>query len=323
MNIRKIAELSGCSASTVSRVLSGKTSNISISEQTKQKIMEVCHECDYEPSIHAARFFSNKSHTIGFLTPAGERLEDDNLARMISAIYAELPGLGYRLLPLAINRDFVANKEYLRLFRRKEIDGLMIWGVPDNSAWVDELAAKKLPFVLLSNRCKKYPAVSCDDAGGIRSMISHCKAQGAKSFAFLSVGSGDCCERRKLAFCGAIPGGDKNVIHGGISIADGEKATVQVIRMRPDAVICGNDRLAIGLIKGLSAAGLKVPENIMVTGADNIELSEYCMVPLTTFDQKAAECGSKALEILGKHLRDGNNLESVIIKPEIHVRDSA
>ncbi len=323
MNIRNIAELAGCSPSTVSRVLAGKNSSIQISAETRDKILEVCREQDYEPSIHASRFFSNKSGTIGFMTPAGEKLEDDNLARVMSTVYASLPGLGYRMLPLAMNSEFVSGKEYLRLFRRKEIDALMIWGVADNATWVDELAAKELPFVLLTNRYKNHLSVSCDDAYGIQQMISHCKARGAKSFAFISVCSGDCCERRQKAFCDAVSGGNKQVIPGGMYVEDGERVAAQVIRKRPDAVICGNDRLAIGLIKGLLAAGLRVPDDILVTGADNIELAEYCRVPLTTFDQMAANCAGKALELIMKRLKSGKNPQSAIIKPQLCIRDSA
>lgn len=323
MNIRNIAELAGCSPSTVSRVLAGKSSSILISAETKEKILAVCREHDYEPSIHASRFFSNKSGTIGFLTPAGEKLEDDNLARVMSTVYAELPGLGYRMLPLAMNSEFVSGQEYLRLFRRKEIDALMIWGVADNAVWIDELAARELPFILLTNRYKNHLSVSCDDVFGIKHMISHCQSRGAKSFVYVSVGSGDCCERRRQAFCDAVPNGSRQIISGGVSVEDGEKAAAQVISKRPDAVICGNDRLAIGLIKGLLAAGLKVPDDILVTGADNIELAEYCGVPLTTFDQMATSCARKALELLMKRLKSGRNPQSAIIKPQICIRDSA
>ena len=129
MNIRNIAELAGCSPSTVSRVLAGKSSSIQISAETREKILAVCREQDYEPSIHASRFFSNKSGAIGFITPAGEKLEDDNLARVMSAVYAGLPDLGYRMLPLVMNSEFVAGKEYLRLFRRKEMVTLRLFTV--------------------------------------------------------------------------------------------------------------------------------------------------------------------------------------------------
>ena len=67
LNIRRIAELAKCSPSTVSRVLSGRKTNIPISEETRLRVLEVCRKLDYQPSIHALRFFSRQAGVIGFL----------------------------------------------------------------------------------------------------------------------------------------------------------------------------------------------------------------------------------------------------------------
>ena len=82
LNIRRIAELAKCSPSTVSRVLSGRKTNIPISEETRQRVLEVCHKLDYQPSIHALRFFSRQAGVIGFLKASGEMTDDDNLPNL-------------------------------------------------------------------------------------------------------------------------------------------------------------------------------------------------------------------------------------------------
>lgn len=321
MTIREIAELSGCSASTVSRVLSSKKCSIPISKKTKDKILAVCKEHDYMPNINASRFFSKQSKVIGFLIPPSSSLVDDNLTRGMSAIYETLNCDSYRIFPLTLDEDFIERQEYLNLFKRCEIDALIIWGVDENCAWIDELAANKMPFVLLSNRDKEYPVVYCDDSVGIRQLVEYCRSKGAKSFAYLTIGSGDCCLRRRTEFLKQLP--DGKLIAGGLTIKDGENAAAEVLRQKPDAVICGNDRSAIGLQKALLASGVKVPEDIMITGADNIELAEYCPVPLTTYDQMASKCGELCAKMILDFLQKQKPLKTITVKPEMHIRDSA
>lgn len=321
MTIREIAELSGCSPSTVSRVLSSKKCSIPISKKTRDKILAVCKEHDYMPNINASRFFSKQSKVIGFLIPPSSSLGDDNLTRVMSAVYETLNYDSYRIFPITLDEKFINNKEYLNIFKRCEIDALIVWGIDKDYAWIDELAANKMPFLLITNCYKDYPTIYCDDAVGIKQLVQHCRAKGAKSFAYLTIGGGDCCLRRRAEFLKLIP--DGKLITGGLNIIDGEKAAAEVLRQRPDALICGNDRSAIGVQKALLAAGLKVPDDIIVTGADNIELSEYCPVPLTTYDQMAYKCGELCAKMILNFLQKQKPLMTVTVKPEIHIRDSA
>jgi LacI family transcriptional regulator len=323
LNIRKIAELAGCSASTVSRVLSQKKTSIKISEKTREKIYSVCRKLDYHPSIHASRLFSNISKVIGFLTPDWISLEDDNLARSMSAAYTHLTNAGYRMLPLSYNDTFFEQQEHLNLFKRREVDALIIWGIHDRTDWLDELAAANNPFILLTNRCKDFPAVTCDNYSGTRQLTEHCLANNAKKFLFITAAEGDCSLEREKAFFDVLTGKDAQIIKGGMTVEAGLSAVKHILNIRPNAIICGNDRLAIGVEQGLEQAGIRIPRDMMVAGADNIELSKYCRVPLTTFDQMAHECAAKAVKILLERLNDKKPLHSALIAPEIIIRESA
>jgi LacI family sucrose operon transcriptional repressor len=320
MTIRDIAELAGCSPSTVSRVLSGKKCSIPISKSTREKILAVCKEHDYMPNINASRFFSKESKIIGLLIPSGESLIDDNLARGMSAIYDTLNENSYRMLPLTLDKKFIGDEEYLNLFKRREIDALIIWGAWGDCFWIDKLAENKMPFILLTNRYKDYPAVYCNDTG-IGELVDYCRNKGAESFVYVKISAGDCCLRRRTEFLNYVSEGI--LLDGGLSIEDGRKTMNEVLRLKPDAVICGNDRTAIGIEKSLLAAGVKVPDDIMITGADNIELAEYCPVPLTTYDQMAYKCGEICTNMILDFLRKNKPLKSVSVNPEMHFRDSA
>lgn len=321
ITIREIAEISGCSPSTVSRVLSNKKCSIPISAGTREKILKVCREYDYIPDINASRFFSRQSKIIGFLIPSSESLLDDNLARGISAVYDTAHRNSYRIMPITLDEKFTAEQEYLNLFKRHEIDALIVWGACDDCDWIDELAANRMPFILLTNRRHRHPAVFCDDGIGIKQLMEHCRAKGAKTFAYVTVGTSDCCLRREAEFRKQAP--DGTVIAGGVKIRAGEEIAKEILRRRPDAVICGNDRSAIGLEKALLSAGWKIPDDILVTGADNIELAEYGPVALTTYDQMAYQCGKLCTRMLLESLQTGKILSSASVTPKLCLRDSA
>lgn len=324
LNIRKIAELAGCSPSTVSRVLSGKSDNIHISEMTRKRIMAICQEHEYMPSIHAARFFSRESKVIGFIIPADISLEDDNLARCMNALYLSLRQTGYRFLPVVYDKEFINNKGHINLFMQKEIDAAIIWGARPDPTWLEQLREREMPFMLLSNRNGDFPAVTCDNAAGIRAMLAHCRSKGATRFACVSLPESDIALQRLEGFCSAIGNSEHQIFQSpGISIESAGVLVPDILAYRPDAVICCNDRIAIGVENGLRAAGLKVPDDVLLTGADNIELSDYCPVPLTTFDQMARVCAGVCADQILAHLQKKQALNSVTIAPEIIIRTSA
>ncbi len=322
VNIRRIAELSGTSASTVSRVLSGKDTDIKISAETRDRIMTVCRELDYQPSIHASRLFSRQSKVIGFLPARNLFIEDDNLARSMSGVYSRLHLAGYRCMPVVYDDNFVSGKEYLNLFKRQEIDALVIWGADESYTWLEELHSEKHPFMLLANRFMSYPSVTCDQKSGITAMVKHCQEQGARKLVYVNMGTGDSCQQRREGFLEAVCDDEAHIVTGGIGIEDGLNAVNEILNLNPDAVICGNDRLAVGVEQGLIAAGKRIPEDIMITGGDNIELGIYCPVALTTFDQMSRHCAEIGVDILLNHLKRRMPLRSEVIPSEIYIRRS-
>lgn len=322
INIRHIAELAGTSPSTVSRVLSGKKSGITISDETRKKILKVCRKLDYQPSIHASRFFSGQSRIIGFLPSKETFVEDDNMARAMAGVYAGLHKAGYRCMPIVYDDEFVSSGEYLNLFKRLEVDALIVWGADEFYAWLDELADDKYPFMLLANRYKDYPAVTCDQQAGIAALVEHCRSRGAKKLVYITIGEGDSCRQRRDGFASSTSGCETHIVEGGREIADGYRAAAAIMNLKPDAVICGNDRLAVGVEQALLEKGLKIPGDILLTGGDNIELGQYCPVPLTTFDQMSAKCAERSIEILLDHLENEQTLLSEVIPPEIIIRQS-
>ena len=315
VNIRKIAELAECSPSTVSRVLAGRAGTIRISEATRERIKRVCAELDYQPSIHASRLFSGHSGVIGFLTAGKFMLEDDNLAKSFFHVCSELFRYGCRCLPLIDDKAFRENREYLNIFKRNEIDGLLVWGAREGDPFLEELRRAGYPFLLITNKVEGYPSVYSEQKAAVRELTVSCIRLGAKRLAGLMSSEGFSYRQRKEGFLEAAESWEAKLFplstDSGNVLENAYRAAPEILAWSPDAVICANDEAAVGIEKYCIEHGIRIPEDLLLTGGDNIKLSEYCQIPLTTFDQMAAECAACAVEILMKHLRNGSPLLSV------------
>jgi LacI family transcriptional regulator len=102
------------------------------------------------------------------------------------------------------------------------------------------------------------------------------------------------------------------------------KKLLAAVTPAPDGVFCYNDPVAIGAMKALREAGLRVPEDVAVVGAGNVHYSDALAVPLTTIDQKTCEIGARAAELLLEQIGSSRPVrpETVLIVPELVARKS-
>lgn len=127
-----------------------------------------------------------------------------------------------------------------------------------------------------------------------------------------------------LAQAGLPTPRDSDSIRGDFSTRSGVEAAPKIIAMdpRPTAVFCDNDEMAIGIIHGLTTAGLKVPDDISVMGFDNIEMSGFCLPPLTTIRQYRTRLGRRAAECLLARMQGDTATENAVLDVELMVRAS-
>ena len=323
MNIKQIAEIVGYSSSTVSRVLSDKDGNVPISQTTKDKILKACKEYGYKPNVHASRFFSKRAQNIGVLMPQALYLSDRNLSRFLDGAYRAIDANNYRMTVFSASKKFIKEKNHLNIFKTKEVDGLLIWGCCEQDKFIDELKAENYPFILGNNRRENYPAVICDDFDGMTQLVAHCQKKGCKRFTYISAGNYDASHRRREGFIQATQ-------EKATKLMDFERDHVfnaddisAIMQFKPDVIMCLNDITAYNITNQLKKKNFSIPQDLLVTGADNTEFSHMVTPTITTYDQMAEACGKKAVEILIDHLDNGKPLKSITIKPKLEVRDSA
>ena len=123
--------------------------------------------------------------------------------------------------------------------------------------------------------------------------------------------NGDSYRQRLAGFLEAAEPFSPQVFFGeDLILSDVTALADAALNSNPDAVICANDEAALAVEMRCMERGIRIPEDLLLTGGDNIRLSEYCPVPITTFDQMAAQCASLCADMMVAHPKDCMPLET-------------
>ncbi len=212
------------------------------------------------------------------------------------------------------------------------VDGLIIMGIEPDPAVTKRLQRRHIPAVLLDRASTAFTSVTVDDEAGGRMLAQHMIGRGARSFAFVSppppdiehVTSG---ELRVRGFQAAIRDAGLPEVTWLIaedSVEGGREAVSDVLALptRPDAVFAVHDRLAAGLLGGLTDAGVRVPEDILLAGYDDSDVAGAMGV--TTVRQPFESSGWAAARALLQTLAEpGATVQQISLRPELVVRRTA
>jgi LacI family transcriptional regulator len=222
---------------------------------------------------------------------------------------------------------------YLDLFHRHRLDGVLLAPIGDDISALDRFAARGVPAVLVdrADALGRHSSVSLDDVKGGHLAASHLLAGGARHVVFIGGPQSIAQMRDRLTGCERAVGdaGRKLTVVRTmtLSIELGRQIGADLARLsldaRPDAVVCGNDQLAFGLMQSVLEAGLTIPGDMAVIGYDDIEFASVSMIPLTSIRQPGREMGRRAAELLLRHLSGPTGyIQSVRYEPELIPRKS-
>lgn len=226
--------------------------------------------------------------------------------------------------------------ELLSMLAAQHVRGVLLapTAPEENAARYVDLP-KGLPVVLLDfDGGTTHCSVSVDNVAGGALAVRHLISLGHERIAFIG-GSASLRQfaqraigaRMAMTEAGIDP--DTNLIEvssSGIGIRDGQRAVELLLETTlPEAIFCGNDMLAFGVYRGLTAAGIRVPEDVALVGYDDIDFAQNWVVPLTSVRQPIDDLGNTAAELLIEHsARDEAHVHrQVVLQPELVVRRSS
>ncbi|MFE2041346.1 LacI family DNA-binding transcriptional regulator [Streptomyces sp. NPDC059477] len=291
----EVAARAGVSVTTVSHVLSGRRP---VAERTRARVLAVIEELGYQPNSLAQGLRTRRTMTVGLLVPD---LTNPFYPMVLRGLDDVLVPVGYRVV--ACNTDGVREQEaaFLRDMAGRSVDGAVI-------------AAFQLPRKDLLDHRRTMPVVRLgggyfdadlgdlvrsDDEGGMAQAVRYLLEQGRQRVAYIGgrrhTGPSDLREtgyRRALAEADRVIDEDL-VLRGGFTRDAGREAAEILLARdaRPDAIACANDLIAIGVLDAARKLGLRVPEELAVTGYDDIDAAFLVTPALTTVVNPAREVG--------------------------------
>lgn len=307
VTIKDIARVADVSPSTVSRVIDG---NPRISGETSEKVKKVMQQLDYHPNMLARSLARRNTKIVGTLMPGTREnaFRHPFFPEILRGVTSQAYRSGYSILvsSAATERD---EKKIIWDFAKSGIaEGLILMTSRHNDTVIRGLTEMSFPFVLVGNP-EGYSGITWVDNDNVdagRRLTEHLIAQGCRSVAFLGLSEEylvvrDRFEgyRRALAAHG-LPYDAELVVRGAFMSGRGGEMTRDLLAKgkRFTGVIAADDYMAFDAIRELNRAGLRVPEDVLVAGFNNIPMSEYLSPALTSVDINAYELGRKAFQLI-------------------------
>ncbi|MBX5478835.1 MAG: LacI family DNA-binding transcriptional regulator [Pyrinomonas methylaliphatogenes] len=323
-----IAAALGVSKMTVSRAI---RNHPSVNPETRERVLEMARRMNYRPNQHARALATNRSYLIGFIAPD---LMHSYFAEIAKAVEAVVRPAGYEILICNTEED--AEKEIAEVEAlRHRTDGLIIASalppqrVKEYRRWIREGAK----IVLIDRRFQnlKCTAVITDDVRVGSMATEHLIALGHRRIGHLRGPAVSTAEERFLGYRQALAKhrirfDEKLVRACGFFEDQGYEAMRAWIEEGdlPSAIFATNDPVAIGAMRALEEAGIRVPDDISLVGAGDIRYADLLRVPLTTVSWARTEMGRQAAQLLIEMFEDGVGLKQreVRVEPRLIVRQS-
>jgi DNA-binding LacI/PurR family transcriptional regulator len=333
ITIKDIAKQAGVAHTTVSRALRGSPL---IPPETTERIRQIAAELGYRPSAAARSLKTSRSQVLGVVVSS---LDDPFFSEILQGIESVAQECGYSLFVAASQHDPQREQKIVQAMVEHRADGVIICSTPFSAEQARQLLEYGRPIVVVNNQSAEDYRYSIyhDDVDGSRQITRHLIDLGHRRIAYLgNAASGRTSLDRlsgfqqEMAAAGLTIPAEYIFQAAGGGAADGLAAVGHFLALpeRPTALVCFNDMMAVGVLKGLQQAGLRLPEDCSVTGFDNITFSAYTQPALTTFDQPKRFIGAEAarlvLGLLQSPASDETSTEPEIrlLKGQLLVRES-
>ena len=330
MTIRDVARLAEVHPGTVSRALNVQTRAL-VNPETAERVLRVAEELGYRPNPIARGLKTNRSYTVGVLIPD---LTNPLFPPIMRGIEDGLGEAGYTSLIVNTASDPDRERLQMETLRARQVDGFIAATARLDTELLAEMAAGGAPMVLVNRSLEdgSLPAVTVNDRQGIALAVDHVVALGHERVGHLAgpqnVSTG---HRRHLGFREAMARHGLDAPASQISFSpaftetDGARACAKLLDGSPEvtAIVAANDRLAMGCYDALEAHGLHCPEDVSITGFNDMPFIDRLRPPLTSVRVPQREIGIVAAELLLEQLSDESpSHEEILLEASLVIRGS-
>jgi LacI family transcriptional regulator len=301
--MKSIARDLGVSVVTVSKVLHNHSD---ISPGTRKRVLRRMKEVNYQPNLAARALSTGKTGLVGLIVPD---LVHPFFAQVAKGISARFSSRGYSLIIASSEEDPQLERREIDQMIGRRVDAIILASVESDLCSLQKLKEHELPFVLLDRKIPGFAAnfVGIDDVVAGTLATDHLVSVGCKTIAHIGGSNVSTALERQEGYLASLAKHGlsltQDYIVKGRGDDDGDRAGYggmqQLLQLnpRPDGVFCCNDPIAMGAMRAIVEAGLRIPEDIAILGCGNVHYDDFLRVPLSSIDQNAAGLGENAASL--------------------------
>ncbi len=330
LTLEEIGRLAGVSRSTVSRVINNHES---VSPVVRQRVMQVIEQTGYRPHAAARSLAAQRTRVLGLVIPRSVQVffADPYFPRLIQGIAQACNANDYTLSLFMFHTEAEEQDLYPRVLSRGLMDGVIISSSTEDDPLIPRLLSNDMPFVLIGRPLLDAPVnyVDVDNVAGVRRAVTHLVRLGRRRIGHISGPLNTAVGRdRRQGYVEALverglPVREELIVESDFSETGGYMAARQLISAGVDAICAAADKMALGALRALHEAGRHVPEDVALTGFDDLEAAALAQPPLTTVRQPIRRTGITAVETLLDVLDNGDQPTHHLILPtQLVIRES-
>ena len=327
ITIEDIAAAADVGIATVSRTLNHPEI---VRKATRDKIMKVVNELGYIRSGAARALASKQTYTVGAIIPT---LNNAIFAACMDGFERVLSEANYTLLITVTKFDRDHETMQLHKLLERGVDAVLLIGLDHSKRSFALLEKSKVCAVSIfgSRKSAKLPCIGFDNRKASETIVNHLVSLGHKRIGMIAgITRGN--DRARDRKNGVIKALEKHnleynqqwFVESHYSHAHGRDAFQKLIHQtqKPTAIICGNDVLAMGALFEACALDIKIPDQMSITGFDNLPITEHLRPALTTIDVPSAEMGIQAAEAIVQKLKSDVKIKSRLLDAKLLIRDT-
>lgn len=324
VTLADVARLSATSRSTASRALNADPR---ISSATTERVRLVAEALGYRPNIAARSLSTGRSGIIGLILPTGQLTGDPYGARLVGAVTTRAAEGNHAVMLWLSHRE--PSGAVHEILRNGIVDGLVISIVAQDDPWVNALLDGPLPIALIGRHTARDDVsyASIDNITSTRALMQHVISSGYRRIGMVRgpIGNADSDERFAMyaEALGGLDAVDANLVAvGRFHYDSGYRCAQSLLRYEPDCIVAANDHMALGTVDAIRDAGLSVPEDVAVTGWDDMREISRPSIGLTTIHHDVEAVGREATSILLELLAGAPGPIQRTLPSSLVIRDS-
>jgi len=302
-----ISEKTGFSIATVSRALNNFPN---VKESTRKKILEHAQSLNYVPNVAAKNLVKGKSKIIGLLLPDRSGIYNE----FVTFLYRDLLKIGFNVIVYDSNNESSKQHFNVEQLLMQQVDGIVVSPIPGDYKILDRILPQRVPVILFNRFVKDYPVdhVLFDFRKGLSEAVDFLVSKGRRHFWQFTRQDVYFGFERRHSFqfalkVNGVPVDDQRTLPVEDSFESGYEQAKTLLANHPgevDAVLCSSDFTALGALRAVIDAGLRVPEDVAIVGSYDSSLSSYANPRISTihtdFKKMSAAVADRVLAVVGQ-----------------------